>query len=206
VPDGDLFTAMRAGRVSVETDHIERFTRTGIQLRSGKHLDADVIVTATGLELKCMGGVELTVDGQRVDPHSTLTYRGCMFSDVPNLACVFGYTNASWTLKADLTAEYICRLLRTMDSRGYQRCVPRKNVPGLEERPWLDFTSGYVQRGLARFPKQGSKPPFRVNQNYLFDLLELRYSPIEDGVLEWSSPNEANDTARPRSNRPRPQA
>ena len=184
VPDGDLFEAIRAGKVTVVTDHIERFTRDGIRLRSGQELAADLIITATGLQMLPLGGLAFTVDGRRIEPSQTMNYKGCMFSGLPNLAYAFGYTNASWTLKADLTAEYVCKLLNHMDAVGAVRCVPRVPDRTIEERPWLDFTSGYVQRSLALFPKQGSKRPFRVYQNYAFDLFTLRHGLIDDGTLE----------------------
>jgi monooxygenase len=187
VPDGDLFESLRKGHVSIVTDAIDRFTAHGIRLASGDELAADIIVTATGLELQSFGGMSLHVDGKRIEPHDTMAYRGSMFSDVPNLAVAFGYTNASWTLKADLTAEFVCRVLQRMDAKGFDRCVPRRNDPRVEERPWLDFTSGYVQRGIARFPKQGSIAPFRLYQNYLLDLMAMRYGRLDDGVLEFSA-------------------
>jgi cation diffusion facilitator CzcD-associated flavoprotein CzcO len=186
VPDGDLFETMRAGRVSMVTDHIERFTEDGIALQSGQQLGADLIITATGLELQFLGGVELEVDGVRVEANQLLTYKDCMFSDVPNLAATFGYSNASWTLKADLTAEYICRVLRTMDAQGAVRCTPRVNDPRIEARPFMDLASGYVQRGEARMPKQASRRPFRLYQNYWLDMLILRFGRILDGALEFS--------------------
>ncbi len=184
VPDGDLFEAIRAGKVSVVTDHIDRFMPSGIRLRSGQELEADLVVTATGLELVFLGGMQLVVDGRKVEPNQLMNYKGCMFSDVPNLAYTFGYTNASWTLKADLSAEYVCRLLLHMDAVGASQCTPRRTDPSVQEQPWLDFTSGYVQRSLPRFPKQGSKRPFRVYQNYALDLLMLRYGAVDDGTLE----------------------
>ncbi|MEY4578886.1 MAG: hypothetical protein RL701_3589 [Pseudomonadota bacterium] len=185
VPDADLFDAVKAGHASVVTDHIERFTETGLQLRSGETLDADIIITATGLELQFFGGATLSVDGHDVEPSETMGYKGCMLSDVPNLAYAFGYANASWTLKADLSARYVCRLLRSMDAQHAVRATPRRS-PHVEERPWLDFSSTYVQRGLSRFPKQGSLRPFRMYQNYFLDLLALRYGRVVDGVLEFS--------------------
>jgi monooxygenase len=185
VPDGDLFAAIRSGRASVVTDHIESFTNTGIRLRSGAELPADLVVTATGLQLLVLGRVELTVDGERVEPAKAMSYKAMMLSDVPNLALSFGYTNASWTLKSDLTCEYVCRLLEHMQRHGYRRCVPRRTDPSVRERPFLDFTSGYVQRGLARLPKQGSKAPWKLRQNYLLDLLSLRYGKVDDGVMEF---------------------
>jgi monooxygenase len=187
VPDGDLFEAIKAGRVTVVTDHIDRFTATGIRLQSGQELAADLIVTATGLNMQPLGGLAVTVDGRHVELSQAMNYKGCMFSDIPNLAYAFGYTNASWTLKADLTAEYVCNLLRHMDATGAVRAVPRRTDPTIEERPWLDFTSGYVERAMARFPRQGSKRPFRLYQNYALDLLVLRHASIDDGVLELSA-------------------
>jgi monooxygenase len=184
VPDGDLFAALREGRASVVTDHIETFTEVGIRLRSGQELPADIIVTATGLEVVLLGKVEITVDGERVDFSKTLTYRAMMFSGVPNLALAFGYTNASWTLKADLTADYVCRLLAHMRRHGHTRCVPRRDER-VSEIPFLDFTSGYVQRKLADLPKQGHKAPWKLHQNYVLDSYTLRHAPIDDGVLQF---------------------
>ncbi len=188
VPDGDLFKAIRSGRVSVVTDHIETFTEKGLRLRSGAELEADLIVTATGLNLEVLGAVELTVDGRRVDPAKTMGYKGMMYSDVPNLASAFGYTNASWTLKCDLTCEYVCRLLNHMKKKGYRQCTPRKNDPSIVEEPAFTFTSGYVQRSIAKFPKQGSRAPWKLYQNYALDLVSLKYSGVEDGSLEFSGP------------------
>ncbi|MFN3515086.1 MAG: flavin-containing monooxygenase [Phenylobacterium sp.] len=191
VPDADLFQAIKAGRASVATDHIETFTETGIRLKSGRELAADVIVTATGLNLKVLNGLELTVDGRRVDPAHTLSYKGMMYSDVPNLASSFGYTNASWTLKCDLTCEYVCRLLNHMAEKGLRQCTPRNSDPTVTEEPWLDFSSGYVQRSIGKFPKQGSKAPWKLHQNYALDLMALRYGSLEDGVMEFSNPEPA---------------
>jgi len=183
VPDGDLFESIRSGRASVVTDHIETFTETGIRLRSGQELPADIIVTATGLRVLILGRVEITVDGERVDFAKTMTYKAMMFSGVPNLALSFGYTNASWTLKADLTAEYVCRLLAHMRSHGYRRCMPRRDER-VDEVPFLDFTSGYVQRAIDELPKQGSVAPWKLHQNYLLDTLTLRRAEIDDGVVQ----------------------
>lgn len=185
VPDSDLFKAIRDGRASVVTDHIETFTETGIQLKSGEHLNADIIVTATGLVLKLMSGLQLVVDGAPVDLSKTMAYKGMMYSDVPNLASAFGYTNASWTLKCDLTAEYVCRLLKHMDSNAYVQCTPRINDPDLTEEPAIDFTSGYVLRALHTLPRQGSKTPWRVHQNYVKDLSMLRFGRVDDGTMEF---------------------
>ena len=186
VPDGDLFAAIRSGKASVVTDEIETFTENGIRLRSGAELEADVIVTATGLKMRLMGGIELVVDGAAVDLAKTMTYKGMMSSDVPNLAMALGYTNASWTLKCDLTSEYVCRLLNFMDEHGYAYCTPRKRDPSVTEEPALSFTSGYVQRALASLPKQGSKKPWRLNQNYALDLMALRFGKVDDGTVEFT--------------------
>ena len=185
VPDSDLFRAIKAGRASVATDAIETFTETGIKLRSGAELPADIIVTATGLNLKVMSGMEITVDGARFDPAQSMSYKGMMYSDVPNLATAFGYTNASWTLKCDLTCEYVCRLLQYMDRHGYAQCTP-KHDPGVTEEPFLDFTSGYVQRAIKQLPKQGSKKPWKLHQNYAVDLMTLRFGKLNDGTMRFS--------------------
>ena len=188
VPDADLFTAIRSGAASVVTDRIESFTETGIQLASGRSLAADVIVTATGLKLEVFNGIALSVDGRRIEPGQTLGYKGMMYDGVPNLATCFGYTNASWTLKADLTAAYVCRLLNHMRKTGLRQCTPRNRDPDMPRRPWLDFTSGYVTRAMERFPKQGDRAPWRLHQNYALDLMMLRFAGLEDGVLEFSNP------------------
>jgi monooxygenase len=196
VPDSDLFRAIREGRASVATDHIETFTQTGLRLKSGEHLDADIIVTATGLVLKLMNGLQLVVDGEPVDLSKTLAYKGMMYSDVPNLASALGYTNASWTLKCDLTAEYVCRLLNYMDRHGYAQCTPRVDDPSLEEVPIIDFTSGYVQRALHTLPRQGSKTPWRLHQNYVKDLSMLRYGRVDDGTMEFKAVPGAHSAER----------
>ncbi|MDP3746945.1 MAG: NAD(P)/FAD-dependent oxidoreductase [Phenylobacterium sp.] len=188
VPDADLFEAIKAGSASVVTDHIETFTETGIKLKSGEELAADVIVTATGLELKALNGLELSVDGHRVDPAKAMSYKGMMYRDVPNLASSFGYTNASWTLKCDLTCEYVCRLLNHMTKTGTSQCTPRNTDPTVGEVPWLDFSSGYVQRAMEKFPKQGSKAPWKLHQNYALDLMNLKYATVADGVMEFARP------------------
>ena len=187
VPDADLFAALKRGDASVVTDRIDRFTADGILLESGETLPADIIVTATGLELQLMAGIELAIDGTRVDPAKSLNYKGMMFSDIPNLALSFGYTNASWTLKADLTAGYLCRLLNTMRERGLRQATPRLGDEPLEVVPFLDFTSGYVTRAMDKFPKQGSKAPWRLHQNYLKDVFALRHGSIDDH-MEFSNP------------------
>ncbi|MCR6475912.1 NAD(P)/FAD-dependent oxidoreductase [Variovorax sp. ZS18.2.2] len=188
VPDGDLFAALNAGRASMVTDHIDTFTPGGIRLKSGAELDADLIVTATGLDLQVLGGVELDVDGRRVDPAATFNYKGMMYSDVPNLASSFGYTNASWTLKCDLTCAYVCRVLNHMQKHGWRQCTPRNTDPHLAAEPWIDFSSGYVQRAAGKFPKQGARAPWRLYQNYARDLVMLRFGAVDDGVMEFSNP------------------
>ncbi|MBR1120227.1 NAD(P)/FAD-dependent oxidoreductase [Bradyrhizobium lablabi] len=186
VPDGDLFKSIREGRASVVTNTIDTFTKNGIRLKEGSELEADIIVTATGLVLQVLGGIDVSVDGRAVDFAKTLNYKGMMYSDVPNLAAAFGYTNASWTLKCDLTCEYVCRLINYMDKRGYRQCVPHNLDPAITERPSLDFSSGYVQRAIAKMPKQGSKRPWRLYQNYALDIVTLRYGSIDDGVMRYS--------------------
>jgi cation diffusion facilitator CzcD-associated flavoprotein CzcO len=185
VPDGDLFEALASGRASVVTDHIDEFTTSGIKLRSGAELDADLIVTATGLNLIPLGGMQVVVDGDEIDLSETMSYKGMMLSGVPNLAVMFGYTNASWTLKADLTCAYACRLMNHMQERGYTICVARQG--GVEPTdPFIDFSSGYVQRAIDKFPKQGAKAPWRLYQNYALDVFSLRYGSVEDGAMEFS--------------------
>ena len=186
VPDGDLFAAIRSGKASVVTDEIESFTEDGIRLRSGGELKAAVIVTATGLKMRLMGGVELVVDGVSVDLAKTMTYKGMMSSDVPNLAIALGYTNASWTLKCDLTSDYVCRLMNFMDHHGYAHCTPRRRDSSVTEEPALSFTSGYVQRALPSLPRQGSRKPWRLNQNYALDLMALRFGKLDDGTVEFT--------------------
>jgi cation diffusion facilitator CzcD-associated flavoprotein CzcO len=186
VPDSDLFKAINTGKASVVTDAIETFTETGIRLQSGQELQADIVVTATGLNMKLMGGVRLAVDGRPVVLPEHTVYKGLMCSDVPNLALALGYTNASWTLKCELTSRYVCRLLNYMDSRGYRRCTPRLCDPSVGPEPVLSFTSGYIQRALASLPSQGSKRPWKVYQNYLLDLLTMGLGRLDDGALELS--------------------
>jgi cation diffusion facilitator CzcD-associated flavoprotein CzcO len=189
VPNGDLFRAIRHGSASVVTDHIDAFTEAGLRLRSGRELEADLVVTATGLRLKLMGGVEIEVDGRRVEARKTMAYKGMMCSDVPNLAFAIGYTNASWTLKCDLTSQYVCRLIEFMDRHGYTQCVPRRKDPSVKELPLIDFTSGYVQRSIDQLPRQGSVPPWKLYQNYALDTALLRYAPLRDRAMEFSRPN-----------------
>jgi cation diffusion facilitator CzcD-associated flavoprotein CzcO len=184
-PDGDLFTAIREGRASVVTGQIDSFTERGIRMASGEELTADIVVTATGLNLLAIGGMTLAVDGERVELADTVAYKGMMLSGVPNFALTMGYTNASWTLKADLVAEYVCRLIGYLDEHGYQRVTPVP--PESDERlPLIDLMSGYVLRGLAGLPKQGPRPPWRLYQNYPRDLLMLRHGRLDDAGVRFS--------------------
>ena len=185
VPDGDFFRAINAGRASVVTDHIASLTETGIALRSGATLDADIIVSATGLQLAMLGHAALYVDGERVEPSRTVNYKGLMYSGVPNMANTFGYTNASWTLKADLTAQYVCRLLNHMRKTGARICRPPAD-PDTALLPWVDFSSGYFERAAGQLPKQGSAKPWKLNQNYLSDLVAMRFGAVDDGVLQFT--------------------
>ena len=185
VPEGDMFTAIRERRAEVVTDQVERFTERGIRLQSGRELAADIIVLATGLNLKFMGGAQLSVDGRAVDPSQLYVYRGMMFGNVPNLAQVFGYTNASWTLKSDLTGDFICRLLNYMRKTGTSVAMPRLQEGTVEEEPMLNLNSGYVLRSVGQFPKQGVRLPWRLYQNYILDFLQLRLRPLRDKVLEF---------------------
>ena len=185
VPDSDLFRSLRRGTSSVVTDHIQRFTKTGIKLESGDLLKADIVVTATGLELLPMGGMEIEVDGKTMVLPDTLGYRGMMLSDIPNFVLAAGYTNASLTLKCDLTSEYVCRMLNHMDKKGFAYCVPRNRDPAMERVSFLDLASGYVDRSIDRFPKQGLKSPWKLYQNYLLDILSLRFGAMNDKELEY---------------------
>ncbi len=185
-PDGDFFAAIRAGRASIVTDRIASFTPDGVRLDSGRELPADLIITATGLVMRLMGGVQVLVDGTEVDLSGTMTYRGVMLSDVPNLAFAIGYTNASWTLRCELGARYVCRLLAYMDRHGYVRCTPRRTDPAVTAKPVMDFTSGYVQRALPSLPRQGSRRPWKLYQNYLLDVVSLRFGRVADGTLAFA--------------------
>ena len=200
VPDADLFKALRSGKAEMVTDHIETFTAKGIKLKSGRELEADLVVSATGLNLLLLGGLQATVDGVPVEPPKTMSYRGMMVSDVPNMAFAVGYTNASWTLKCDLVAEYVCRLINYMDKHGYTQCTPRRNDPTLKELPIIDFSSGYVQRSIDQFPRQGDKIPWKLHQNYVKDLFNLRHGALDDGTLEFvTGSSAASRSASPSS-------
>jgi cation diffusion facilitator CzcD-associated flavoprotein CzcO len=186
VPDGDLFRVLREGSASIVTDRIDTFTETGIRLASGAELPADVVVTATGLNVLALGGMELVVDDRPVVLSETVGYKGTMLSDVPNFAVTFGYTNASWTLKADLVAEYVCRLLEHMERGGYRQVTARYREPTPATVPFIDLTSGYVQRAIHHFPRQGDRTPWRLHQNYVRDIAMLRRAPIQDDAIEFS--------------------
>ena len=194
VPDADLFAALKAGRAEVVTDTIDRFVPEGVRLSSGTVLPADVIVTATGLELSLMGGVPISVDGESVKLADKLQYKGMMFSDVPNMAFTFGYTNASWTLKADLVAKYVCRLLNTMKKRGVTIATPRNDDPHMMEEPFVDFSSGYIQRAAGTLPKQGARKPWKLNQNYVLDVMAMRFGSVDDS-MRFSNPERAREAA-----------
>lgn len=186
VPNGDLFRAIRHGKAEVVTDTIERFTATGIRLNSGAELQADIIVTATGLNLQLFGGATTSIDGQSLDLTKTMAYKGMMLSGIPNMVYTIGYTNASWTLKADLVSEFACRLLNYMDDHGYATVVADEPAPDVEDRPFMEFTPGYVLRSLDELPKQGSRTPWRLNQNYLRDIHLIRRGKIADEGLRFA--------------------
>jgi monooxygenase len=187
VPDGDLFAAINQGKAAVVTDEIDSITPNGVKLRSGRELPADIIITATGLNLVAFGDIELTVDGRAINPAKILNYKGTMYGGIPNLASTFGYTNASWTLKSELTCDYICRVLNHMDKSGYQVCVPQNDDPTLKEEPWLNLSSGYISRVSDKLPKQGSKTPWKLHQNYVRDIISLKFGSVDDGVLKYSN-------------------
>jgi cation diffusion facilitator CzcD-associated flavoprotein CzcO len=186
VPDGDLFAAISSGRASVVTEHIDRFTATGIRLRSGEELEADIVVTATGLNLLPFGGIELSVDGRPVALPETTIYKSMMLSGVPNFAFAFGYTNSSWTLKVDIVCEHFCRLLDHMDAHGHACVVPVLEDPSMERLPLLDLSSGYVRRAVARFPQAGTKGPWTAAMAYEKDAARLRRGPVEDPELVFT--------------------
>ncbi|MEX2659566.1 MAG: NAD(P)/FAD-dependent oxidoreductase [Acidimicrobiales bacterium] len=189
-PDGDLFKAIKAGRASVVTDHIDSFTETGVRLVSGTEVEADIVVTATGLDLLFIGGIEVSVDDEVLDLASRLTYKGMMLEGVPNFAVAVGYTNASWTLKCDLTCDYVTRLLNHLHDEGLRQCTPVNRDPAVTRQPLLSLTSGYVQRAADRFPKQGSKFPWQVHQSYLRDYRTLKMGGIDDAAMVFSNPVE----------------
>jgi cation diffusion facilitator CzcD-associated flavoprotein CzcO len=193
VPDADLFNAINSGRATVVTDTIDTFTDGGVRLASGRELQADIIVTATGLQLATLGEAEIVVDGATIDVGETYSYKGFMFSGVPNLACAFGYINASWTLRADLIARYMCRLLNHLRDTGSTTCTPtlRPSDAEMEARPWIQgFSSGYIQRGLHLMPKQGDREPWINPQNYRRDRKLFLKGPVDDGVMRFTAPSQ----------------
>lgn len=185
VPNGDLFHSLRKGACSIVTDHIKTFTKTGIKLASGAFIKADIVVTATGLDLLAMGGMEIVVDTKVITIPETLGYKGMLLSDVPNFVVASGYTNASWTLKCDLTSEYVCRMLNYLEHKNFDYCVARNNNPDMDRVGFIDLTSGYISRSIDQFPKQGTVSPWRLRQNYLLDVINLRFGSINDGVIEY---------------------
>jgi cation diffusion facilitator CzcD-associated flavoprotein CzcO len=197
VPDGDLFKAISAGKASVETDEIDRFVEDGIRLKSGKTLKADVIVTATGLHLEAMGGAKASVDGKAFEIAKALHYKGLMLSGLPNAVFFFGYTNSSWTLRADLVSRYVVRLLNFMDKNGFDVATPVNADPTLKEEPFLNLSSGYIVRALDRLPKQGDKAPWANPQSFFFDVRDLRYGKIDDGVMRFEKAKARANDERP---------
>ena len=185
VPNGDLFRAIRKGHATVVTDHIDTFTETGIRLKSGRELEADIIITATGLDVVAFGGVEMTVDGKQMVLNERLAYRGMMLSDIPNFVYSIGYTNSSWTLKVDLVFDFACRVIRTMDQNGFEKVVPVNSDPSMQTRPLLDFGAGYVQRVVDQLPREGTGSPWQLSMDYIKDRKRLRSEPIQDGVLRF---------------------
>ncbi|MFK7935625.1 MAG: flavin-containing monooxygenase [Saprospiraceae bacterium] len=184
IPDSDLYESLSDGSAQIVTDHIQHFTETGIQLKSGKHLEADLVVSATGLKMLMLGGATISIDNQTIKPADLFCYRGMMFNGMPNFAMTFGYTNASWTLKADLTCDYVCRILNYFKKTGATVATPIMKEE-LDTEPLLDFNSGYVLRDIDNLPKQGSKKPWKVHQNYVMDLISMKYNRLEDGVMEF---------------------
>jgi monooxygenase len=184
--NGDFFAAIRSGKASVVTDEIETFSERGIRLKSGGELQADIIITATGLKLKCLGGVRVTLDGTPIEVARRLSYKGVMYRGVPNLSFTLGYSNASWTLKCNLVAEYVCRLLNHMSAHGYDCATPVGTEPTMVADPPINLNSGYIRRGIDLLPKQGSTRPWRFHQNYLLDLLDLKLSAVNDGTMEFA--------------------
>lgn len=185
-PDGDFFRTIRHGKADIVTDTIDRFTKTGIKLTSGEELAADIIITATGLNMQLLGGVRPTRNGEDIDLTSLMTYKGLMFSGVPNFAITFGYTNASWTLKADLVSEFVCRLLNYMDAKGFDFVEPQHPGGAVDELPFMDFTPGYFRRSMHLLPKSGSREPWRLKQNYFFDMRTIRRGKVDDEGLKFA--------------------
>ncbi len=195
VPNGDMFKAIKRGKANVVTDHIDRFVDKGIKLKSGQTLEADIIVTATGLNLRLFGGMSMSVDGKAIEMNKHISYKGLMFSDIPNFSNTLGYTNASWTLKADLIAEYVCRLIKHMDKTGTRIAVAERKDPNVKPAPLLDMTSGYVARAEAHLPKGADRAPWKLYQNYALDMDQLRNGKLEDGVMAFRKPHVAGGSA-----------
>ena len=195
VPNGDMFKALRKGKASVVTDHIDRFVSNGILLKSGQTLEADIIVTATGLNLRLFGGMTMSVDGKAIEMNQHISYKGVMFSDIPNFSNTLGYTNASWTLKADLIAEYVCRLLKHLDKTGNRIAVPERKDPSVKPTQLLEMTSNYVARAEAYLPKGADRAPWKLYQNYALDKEQLHNGKLEDGVMAFRKPHVAAGTA-----------
>ncbi|OJJ19882.1 FAD-containing monooxygenase EthA [marine bacterium AO1-C] len=186
VPDSDLFVALKNGKARVITDHIHSFTEKGVQLQSGVELSADIIVTATGLEVKFISDMKITMNGKAVDPTQKYVYKGLMLSDIPNFIQVIGYTNISWTLKAGLACEYVCRLLNYMDKKGFNTCTPRATQHSIHtDEPLINLSAGYFTRARNKLPKQGKHDPWKLHQNYIRDLFKLRFGKLKDGVMEY---------------------
>ena len=198
VPNGDMFKVLKKGKASVVTDHIDRFTDKGILLKSGQTLEADLIVTATGLNLRLFGGMTMSVDGKAIEMNKHISYKGLMFNDIPNFSNTLGYTNASWTLKADLIAEYVCRLLKHMDKTGTRIAVAERKDPNVKEAPLLDMTSGYVARAADTLPKGADRAPWKLYQNYAMDMDQLHNGKLEDGVMTFRKPSAAGATSAQR--------
>src|SRR5690606_17563931 len=188
VPEGDMFKAISAGKASVVTDHINRFVENGILLKSGKTLEADIIITATGLKVQMLGKMQVSVDGQPFVPNQSMSYRGVMFENLPNMGMVFGYTNASWTLKADLISSYVCRLLQHMDEKGVRQVTPRNHNAGIKRLPFINMQSGYIARVKDQIPQQGDERPWKLYQNYFLDMTLLKLASLDDPALEYSNP------------------
>lgn len=205
VPDGDMFKALKKGKASIVTDHIDHFTENGIKLKSGKTLEADIIITATGLDVQLFGKMQVIVDGKPFEANKKMVYRGVLLEDLPNAGMVFGYTNASWTLKADLITEWMCRLLNHMEATGKKIVMPKNLDNSVEHRPFLDMQSGYVQRALHKAPLQGSKLPWKLYQNYALDLATLRFGKVNDQTLAFSNPipsyKSSNNTTQEKENK-----
>lgn len=188
VPNSDLFEAIRQKEVSIVTDHVEKFTTDGIELKSGEVLQADVIITATGIVLENFGGVKVKVDDSEIQVSNTMTYKSMMYSGMPNFVNSFGYINASWTLKADITSEYVCRLIKYMDKKNFKKCCPEIPTDVEESKDWLsDWSSGYIQRSIHKFAKQGNKKPWVNYQDYVKDWFDVKFGKLEDGNLQFSN-------------------